>query len=111
MLPVHWGRGPRKPRAITLLAAVAALAFLAVPAAVAYDAPDPRGSQGTAVSVPPPAGEYFGYHALDWGPGSLNGWGPGQLVQVAKGGGANAIRFDVDWQTLEPKKGQWNEGA
>ncbi len=99
----RWGR--------TLLRALAAtfvVACASAPAAVAaYRAPDPGGREAAVVQVPPP-GKFFGYHEPNV-LGDAHGWQPRDVARLAKRGGANTLRFTIDWLLVEPVRDVWSQ--
>jgi polysaccharide biosynthesis protein PslG len=70
--------------------------------------PDPGGNPTASVRVPPPKGKFFGYHDVSLGFGT-HGWTAPELAEVAAGGGANVVRFTVDWHNVEPRRNHWDE--
>ena len=72
------------------------------------DAPNPGGSELKAVPVPPTGDRFFGYHeyAFEY---SEHGWNARDVAAIAKGGGANTLRYTIDWLTVEPTRDVWDE--
>ncbi|MDQ3571575.1 MAG: cellulase family glycosylhydrolase, partial [Actinomycetota bacterium] len=72
--------------------------------------PNPGGSERTNVSVPPPAGKYFGFvdnsDGADWQLIS-----PSDIATLSKRAGANATRISLDWRYLERTQDIWDEGT
>src|SRR5918994_634808 len=69
--------------------------------------PHPGGGPNAAVPVPP-SGKFFGYHENSAELGT-HGWTPAELAEVARGGGANLLRFHLDWWNVEPQRDKWGE--
>jgi polysaccharide biosynthesis protein PslG len=71
-------------------------------------APDPGGDESASVGVPPPDAKRFGVHQTRWetGPYEL---GAERTAQIAHNGGANALRFGLDWSSVEPVRDTWAE--
>jgi hypothetical protein len=69
-------------------------------------APDPGGDEDALVSTPP-EGFAFGFNDSP----SPEGVEQNKLEHLASVAGANARRFPVDWQQLEPERDVWNEGG
>jgi hypothetical protein len=95
------------------LVAVLACAFAAAPggalAAQPYPGtPDPGGDPNAEISVPPPAGKFFGFH--DSTELATHGWSESEVAVVAAAAGANVHRFTLDWWNVEPRQDHWDEG-
>jgi hypothetical protein len=102
-----------RPAGRTLLggviaAAVGTLGPSAASAGPYPGAPDPGGNPDAPVPVPPPAGKFFGYHDVSIGFGT-HGWTTDEMAAMAAGGGANVVRFSVDWHNVEPRQNHWDE--
>lgn len=89
-------------------AAISCMAFVPGAWGAFEAAPDPGGSERKAVSVPPPGKRLFGFHesAYEY---SEHGWNARDVAAVAKGGGANTLRFTIDWLFVEPTRDVWDE--
>ena len=74
-------------------------------------ATDPGGSETTDVSVPPPAGRYFGFDYEEAVTGPNQPLTTGGFANYARLAGANTARVTLDWKVLEPTQGKWDEGA
>ncbi len=95
--------------AFAIASALAALALAAHANAGPYPgAPDPGGNENAAVPVPPPQGKFLGVHEST-AEQPTHGWSANQLAQVAAGGGANLLRFTLDWWNVEPSRDHWDE--
>jgi hypothetical protein len=77
---------------------------------VPFDAPDPGGSETAPVSVPPPAGKYFGFHEESY-EDTRHGWSAADVATVGHGAGATVQRMNVDWWWTEPQRDHWNDDA
>lgn len=71
-------------------------------------APDPGGDESTPVAVPPPGGKRFGVHQTLWETGRYE-LGAERTAQIARNAGANALRFGLDWSSVEPVRDAWSE--
>lgn len=72
-------------------------------------APDPGGSETAIVRVPPPGPSYLGVHEPGIVGGSAHDWTPAQTARVARGAGAEILRFTIDWTFVEPAEDVWDE--
>jgi hypothetical protein len=97
-------------RSLALSAAIGV--GVAVPAAMAGpwpNAPDPGGDPDAIVPVPPTGEKIFGFHENSWDMQHSHGWNAEELAAVVKGGGANSMRFHINWEKVEPEPDVWSE--
>ena len=94
-----------------LLALVAALIVASPAAGAELRAPDPGGRENAIVQVPPPGKRFLAIHEPTIIGGSEHGWDADDIARMAKGAGANMVRFTIDWSQVERIQDVWNEPA
>jgi hypothetical protein len=113
---MRWARAAATRRLRVIGALVCAGCVISIGAADARGAvpypgaPDPGGDETATVSIPPPAGRYFGFHEDSYG-SPVHGWSAGDVAAVGHGAGANSQRINVDWATVEPRRDKWDPSA
>ena len=98
---------PRWLGGFVWIAVIAALACLASPAPAARKG-DPGGNEAIRLPVPPPGGKLFGFHEEAWQYANP-AFTAAEAAAAAELAGANALRYEIDWNTAEPQRDRWNE--